>query len=94
MRHVYSADGPVTFARRQRGTSRSPVSGTASAGCVISELASLPGAPVTQHLDLMAGLTNLGDQGPPFVSSQPLTTDTATYDIIGRTYYVGFKGTF
>jgi DNA-binding response OmpR family regulator len=31
---------------------------------------------------------------PGFVSGQPLTTDTATYDIIGRTYYVGFKSKF
>jgi hypothetical protein len=42
----------------------------------------------------MAGLTNIGDKGPPFVSGQPLTTDSATYDIIGRTYYVGFKSKF
>jgi iron complex outermembrane recepter protein len=28
------------------------------------------------------------------VSGQPLTTDSATYDIIGRTYYVGFKSKF
>jgi iron complex outermembrane recepter protein len=49
---------------------------------------------VIDHLDLMAGLTNIGDKGPPFVSGQPLTTDTATYDIIGRTYYVGFKAKF
>jgi hypothetical protein len=26
--------------------------------------------------------------------TQPLTTDTAIYDIIGRTYYVGFKAKF
>ena len=46
------------------------------------------------HLDLTAGLTNIGNKTPPFVSGQPLTTDTATYDIIGRTYYVGFKSKF
>jgi outer membrane receptor protein involved in Fe transport len=49
---------------------------------------------VMDHLELVAGLTNIGDKGPPFVSGQPLTTDTATYDIIGRTYYVGFKSKF
>jgi outer membrane receptor protein involved in Fe transport len=49
---------------------------------------------VLEHLDLTAGMTNLFDKGPPFVSGQPLTTDTATYDIIGRTYYVGFKAKF
>jgi iron complex outermembrane receptor protein len=46
------------------------------------------------HLDLNVGVTNLGDKQPPFVSDQPLTTDTATYDIIGRSYYVGFKSKF
>jgi outer membrane receptor for ferrienterochelin and colicin len=49
---------------------------------------------VIDHLELVAGLTNIGDKGPPFVSGQPLTTDSATYDIIGRTYYVGFKAKF
>src|SRR5450631_1121378 len=49
---------------------------------------------VIDHLDLTAGLTNIGDKAPPFVSGQPLTTDSATYDIIGRTYYVGFKAKF
>src|SRR5450631_1435547 len=49
---------------------------------------------VIEHLELTAGLTNIGDKAPPFVSGQPLTTDTATYDIIGRTYFVGFKAKF
>jgi outer membrane receptor protein involved in Fe transport len=49
---------------------------------------------VLDHLDLTAGITNIADKGPPFVSGQPLTTDSATYDIIGRTYYVGFKAKF
>lgn len=49
---------------------------------------------VIEHLELTAGLTNITDKTPPFVSGQPLTTDTATYDIIGRTYYVGFKAKF
>jgi len=49
---------------------------------------------VIEHLEVTAGLTNIADKAPPFVSGQPLTTDTATYDIIGRTYYVGFKAKF
>jgi outer membrane receptor protein involved in Fe transport len=49
---------------------------------------------VINHLDLTAGLTNIANKAPPFVSGQPLTTDSATYDIIGRTYYVGFKAKF
>jgi iron complex outermembrane receptor protein len=47
-----------------------------------------------EHLELTAGLTNIADKAPPFVSGQPLTTDTATYDIIGRSYYVGFTAKF
>jgi outer membrane receptor protein involved in Fe transport len=73
---------------------------------IVDPTASTPGVPaysyfdfeahwsVLQHLDLSAGLTNLFDKGPPFVSGQPLTTDTATYDIIGRTYYVGVTSKF
>jgi outer membrane receptor protein involved in Fe transport len=47
-----------------------------------------------EHLELTAALTNITDKAPPFVSGQPLTTDTATYDIIGRSYYAGFKAKF
>jgi iron complex outermembrane recepter protein len=73
---------------------------------VVDPTATTPGVPaysyfdldahwaVFQHLDLTAGMTNLFDKSPPFVSGQPLTTDTATYDIIGRTYYVGFTAKF
>ncbi|RAK60181.1 TonB-dependent receptor [Phenylobacterium hankyongense] len=49
---------------------------------------------VRDNLILSAGVTNIGDKAPPFVSGQPLTTDTATYDIIGRTYYVNLKAHF
>jgi iron complex outermembrane receptor protein len=49
---------------------------------------------VRENLELSAGVTNIGDKQPPFVSAQPLTTDTATYDIIGRTYYVTLKAKF
>jgi iron complex outermembrane receptor protein len=73
---------------------------------VVDPTSSTPGVPaynyfdvdahwnVIEHLELTAGLTNLTDKAPPFVSGQPLTTDTATYDIIGRTYYVAFKAKF
>ena len=73
---------------------------------VVDPTATTPGVPaysyfdldahwnVIEHLELTAGMTNLFDKAPPFVSGQPLTTDTATYDIIGRTYYVGFKSKF
>src|SRR5450631_3095420 len=49
---------------------------------------------VIERLELTAGVTNIADKAPPFVSGQPLTTDTATYDIIGRSSYVGFTAKF
>ena len=73
---------------------------------VVDPTATTPGVPaysyfdleahwaVLDHLDVTAGMTNIFDKGPPFVSGQPLTTDTATYDIIGRTYYVGATAKF
>ncbi len=73
---------------------------------VVDPTATTPGVPAYSYFDLdahwaaldqlelTAGVTNLFDKAPPFVSGQPLTTDTATYDIIGRMYYVGFKAKF
>ena len=49
---------------------------------------------LTEKVEVSAGLNNIGDKGPPFVSGQPLTTDSATYDIIGRTFFVGAKARF
>ena len=46
---------------------------------------------MTDHLQVTAGLTNLFDKGPPIVQGAPLYTDAATYDPMGRTYYLGFK---
>lgn len=42
-------------------------------------------------LQLNAGVTNITDKQPPFVAGVPLTTDAATYDAVGRSYYVGFS---
>ena len=49
---------------------------------------------VTDRFEFSFGLNNIGDKAPPFVSGQPLTTDSATYDIIGRTFFVGAKARF
>ena len=49
---------------------------------------------LAERYDLTAGFTNITDEQPPFVSGQPLTTDSATYDIIGRTFFVGVKARF
>ncbi|NNM60695.1 MAG: TonB-dependent receptor [Steroidobacteraceae bacterium] len=44
-----------------------------------------------RHVQIMGGMSNLFDQPPPVVEGAPLYTDAATYDPIGRTYYLGFK---
>ena len=49
---------------------------------------------VDDRFEFSFGLNNIGDKAPPFVSGQPLTTDSATYDIIGRTFFVGAKARF
>jgi outer membrane receptor protein involved in Fe transport len=73
---------------------------------VVSPTATTPGVPAYSYFDVdisfsvaerfqfTAGVTNIGDKGPPFVSGQPLTTDSATYDIIGRSFFVGAKVKF
>jgi iron complex outermembrane receptor protein len=73
---------------------------------IVSPTATTPGVPAynyfdldghwspVEHLEINAGVTNLTDKGPPLVSGTPLTTDSATYDILGRAYFVGFKAKF
>lgn len=46
---------------------------------------------VTHDIELSAGVTNLTDKSPPRIAGAPLLTDAATYDIVGRTYFVGIK---
>ena len=46
---------------------------------------------VTRQIQLTGGLTNLFNKQPPRVAGAPLLTDAATYDVMGRTYYVGVK---
>ena len=40
------------------------------------------------------GVTNLTNKTPPFISASPLTTDSATYDVIGRTFFLSAKAKF
>ena len=49
---------------------------------------------VTSQIQLTAGLNNLFNKQPPRVAGAPLLTDAATYDVMGRTYYVGVKANF
>ena len=46
---------------------------------------------VTSRIQLTGGLTNLFNKQPPRVAGASLLTDAATYDVMGRTYYVGVK---
>jgi iron complex outermembrane recepter protein len=47
-----------------------------------------------KSLTLSAGINNIADQAPPFISTLELRTDAATYDVIGRTFYVAAKMKF
>ena len=73
---------------------------------VASATATTPGVSAYNYLDLNAhykindtftvgaGVTNLTDKMPPFVSAAPLTTDAAAYDIVGRTWFASLKAKF
>ena len=43
---------------------------------------------------LSAGVTNITDKQPPFIGTLELRTDAATYDVVGRTWFVGVKMKF
>jgi outer membrane receptor protein involved in Fe transport len=45
----------------------------------------------TSQIQVTAGMTNMFDKAPPLVVGYNFVTDAATYDIVGRTYYVGLK---
>lgn len=49
---------------------------------------------VDKRFNLGFGVTNLTDKTPPFISASPLTTDAATYDVIGRSFYASVKAKF
>jgi iron complex outermembrane recepter protein len=46
---------------------------------------------VNKNFELRGGITNLFDKGLPVVASNQTSTDTALYDVIGRSFYVGVK---
>jgi iron complex outermembrane recepter protein len=48
-------------------------------------------AKVSDKFELRGGVTNLFDKGLPFVASNQTGTDTAQYDLIGRSFYMGIK---
>ncbi len=73
---------------------------------VVNPAATTPGVPAYSYFDLDAhyafndhfsigaGITNLGNKAPPYVNSAALRTDSALYDIIGRTWFVSGKVKF
>lgn len=46
---------------------------------------------VTEDAEVRAGINNLLDKGLPFVASSQNGTDTALYDPIGRSFYLGVR---
>ncbi len=46
---------------------------------------------VSNKITLSAGVNNLANKSPPFIGTLELRTDAATYDVIGRTWYVSAK---
>lgn len=73
---------------------------------VANATSTTPGIGAYDYLDLNAdfdidkrfsfglGVSNLTDKAPPFISASPLTTDAATYDVIGRSFYASIKAKF
>ena len=45
-------------------------------------------------LSVSAGVNNLANRAPPFIPTLELRTDAATYDVIGRTWYLAAKVKF
>ena len=49
---------------------------------------------INDNMQLRGGITNLFDKGIPFVASSQNGTDAGTYDMVGRSFYVGAKFKF
>jgi iron complex outermembrane recepter protein len=48
-------------------------------------------AKVAEKMEFRFGVNNLFDRGLPIVASNQVQTDTALYDVIGRSFYMGVK---
>ncbi|MFM5924231.1 MAG: TonB-dependent receptor, partial [Novosphingobium sp.] len=49
---------------------------------------------VNGRFELRGGVNNLFNRSLPIVASNQTSTDTAQYDLIGRSFYIGFKAKF
>lgn len=46
---------------------------------------------LSNSLSVSAGVNNLANKAPPFIGTLELRTDAATYDVIGRTWYLAAR---
>ncbi len=51
-------------------------------------------ADINARFELIAGITNIADRGPPVIGGAASVTNPGTYDIIGRTLFAGLKARF
>jgi outer membrane receptor protein involved in Fe transport len=49
---------------------------------------------VNDNLEFRAGINNLTDQQPRFLTAGQANTDPSTYDVLGRRYYIGLTASF
>lgn len=49
---------------------------------------------LSNGVTLSAGVNNIVDKKPPYIGTLELRTDAATYDVIGRTWFVAVKAKF
>lgn len=50
---------------------------------------------LNETIDLRAGVINIGDEAPPYYTSEvQMNTDPSTYDTLGRRYYIGLRARF
>ena len=46
---------------------------------------------VNDRLSFSAGVNNIADKAPPYIGTLELRTDAATYDVVGRTWFLAAK---
>lgn len=93
--------GPVQFGLRWRH-----ISAFRDSSVVTNPASTIAGPPAVDYFDLFGrvrvseryefrlGVTNLGDRQPPQVGSLAGFTNAGVYDIIGRSFYAGFRARF
>jgi outer membrane receptor protein involved in Fe transport len=49
---------------------------------------------VSPRFELRGGINNLADKGPPAIGTAPGATDTNSYDVVGRSFFLGVRASF